>query len=72
MYRYLDCPDDEDGGEEEEFDLVGNMKMPTVGDLVYRRDKIWKIVEIYAIPASDPVLHFRVHLTDMAKTQYLN
>ena len=44
IYRYL-----EDDSEDEETDLTGQMEMPRTGDIVYRKEKVWKVTGVYAL-----------------------
>ena len=64
-YRYLD---DE---EEEETDVTGYLEMPRNGDIIYRKEKTWKVSGVYAVPLSDPP-RFHIHLLDMSKPEFVN
>ena len=67
FYHYLD-----DDTEDEETDLTGQMEMPRTGDIIYRKEKIWKVTGVYAVPLTDPVPHFRIHLLDISKPEFVN
>ena len=67
IYRYLD-----DHEEDEETDLTGEIDIPRMGDIIYRKDKTWKITGVYADTLSDPIPHFRIHLLDMSKPEFVN
>lgn len=69
MYRYLD---DDELIEEEQADLSGELELPRNGDIIYRRERCWKVVAIYAVDADKPVPRFRIHLTDMSKPGFVN
>ncbi len=67
IYRYLD--DDE---EDEETDLTGEIEMPRMGDLIYRKEKTWKVTGVYAGALKHPIPRFRIHLLDMTKPEFVN
>jgi hypothetical protein len=67
-YRYID---NDEAEEDDEFDLSGILKMPRRGDIIYRREKPFKVTGVYAA-ADQPVPKFRIYLADMTKTRYLN
>jgi hypothetical protein len=67
IYR---CLDDDD--EDEETDLTGEIKIPRMGDLLYRKEKTWKVTGIYADTLADPIPRFRIHLLDMTKPEFVN
>lgn len=45
FYHYLD-----DDTEDEETDLTGQMEMPRTGDIMYRKEKVWRVTGVYAVP----------------------
>jgi hypothetical protein len=67
IYRYL-----EDDSEDEEADLTGQIEMPRTGDIVYRKEKVWRVTGVYALPLTDPIRRFRIHLLDMSKPEFVN
>jgi len=69
MYRYLD---EDELIEEEETDLTGEIELPRRGDIIYRRDQCWKVVAIYTVGAGEPFPRFRIHLTNMSKSGFVN
>jgi hypothetical protein len=62
VYRY----DDLDATEEEETDSTGYLEVPRLGDLVFRRNKVWKVMGVYPGHTS-PIPRFRVLLMDASK-----
>jgi hypothetical protein len=67
IYRYLN---DED--EEEETDLTGELEIPRMGDIIYRKEKTWKITGVYTGTLTDPIPEVRIHLMDMSKPKFIN
>jgi hypothetical protein len=66
VYRYLG--DD----EEEETDSTGEIEMPRLGDLIYRREKTWKVTGVFTNGLTDPIPRFLIHLLDMTKPEFVN
>jgi len=67
IYRYLD--DDE---EEEESDLTGEIEIPRMGDIIYRKEKTWKVTGVYPGTLTDPIPRLRIHLLDISKPEFVN
>jgi hypothetical protein len=68
-YYYID---DDNQEEDEETDLTGEIVLPRRGDIIYRRDKSWKVVAVYAAALNDPFPRFRIHLIDLSKPECVN
>jgi hypothetical protein len=56
---------------EEESDLEGKTDMPRTGDLIYRRDKIWKVTGVFTEHGSANTT-YRVLLIDVSKPDLVN
>lgn len=67
IYCYLD-----DDHEDEETDLTGEIEMPRMGDLIYRKEKTWKVTGVFSGALKDPIARFRIHLLDMTKPEFVN
>jgi hypothetical protein len=67
IYRYLD--NDE---EEEETDWTGEIEIPRMGDIIYRKEKTWKVTGVYAGALTDPTPRVRIHLLDISKPEFVN
>jgi hypothetical protein len=67
IYRY----DNDSTWEEEETDFEGCADVPRIGDLLYRKRKVWKVTGVFtgfgtAVPC------YRVLLTDVSKPHLVN
>lgn len=67
IYPY---PGDED--EEEDTDLTGEVEVPRMGDIIYRKEKTWKVTGVYAGTITDPIPRVRIHLVDISKPEFVN
>jgi hypothetical protein len=67
IYRYIEIDE-----EDEETDLTGEIELPGRGDIIYRRQKAWKVAAIYSMPVSNPFPRFRILLTDMSRPECVN
>lgn len=67
IYRYLD-----NDVEEEETDLTGEIEIPRMGDIIYRKEKTWKVTGVYAGTLTDQIPRFRIHLLDISKPEFVN
>ena len=68
VYRYLESDEEED----EEEDLTGSLEIPRVGDIIFRKEKVWRVAAVLVVPSDDPIPRFRLHLADMSRKEYLN
>jgi hypothetical protein len=67
VFRY----DDLDATEEEVTDLTGSVEVPRVGDIIFRKNQLWKVMGVYPGHA-DAIPRFRVLLMDASKPQFVN
>lgn len=68
VYRYLGSDNEED----EDHDLTGEMDLPKRGDIIYRKERAWKVVAIYTSALNDPLPRFWIHLIDMSRPECVN
>jgi hypothetical protein len=66
IYRY----DGATPHEEEETDFSGLREMPRMGDLIYRRRKMWRVMGVYT-GYGTVVPRYRVILTHISKTELI-
>ena len=66
IYQYESAPESENAP-----DLEGKVDIPRVGDLIYRREKIWKVTGIFPEYGSG-ISSYRVLLTDVSKAELVN
>jgi len=67
VYRY----DDLGAAEEEETELTGEIEVPRLGDILFRKNQAWKVVGIYPGYGSD-IQRVRVLLMDASTPHFLN
>ncbi len=68
-YRYID---NEEHDHDEESDLTGDLAMPQLGDIIYRNEKPYKVTGVYGSATATPIPRFRIYLSDLSKTEYVN
>ncbi len=66
IYQYESDPESEN-----EPDLEGKTDIPRAGDLIYRRQKIWKVTGVYPEHGSG-IVSYRVLLADVSKPDLVN
>jgi hypothetical protein len=66
IYRY----DDDRENEEEVSDSLGEIDVPRMGDLMYLKDRTWKVTAVFREQGIIPGYHVR--LTDVSKSHLVN
>ena len=66
IYRYDDCED-----EEEVTDSMGEVDVPRRGDLMYLKDRTWKVTGVFLEPGT-VAPRYHVRLTDVSKPHLVN
>ncbi len=67
IYRY----DGRDASEEEEIDFAGIRQIPQIGDLIYRKQIIWRVTGVYTGYGTS-IPRYRVLLSHISKAQFIH
>ncbi len=66
IYRYDDLSD-----VEELMDLLGEVEVPRMGDLMYLKDRTWKVTGVF-LEQGTVIPRYHVRLTDVSKPYLVN
>jgi hypothetical protein len=66
VYRYDDLSD-----EEELTDPLGEVEVPRMGDLLYLKDRTWKVTGVF-LEQGTVIPRYHVRLTDVSKPHLVN
>jgi len=67
IYRY----DDDRENEEEVSDSLGEIDVPRMGDLMYLKDRTWKVTGVF-LERGAVTPRYHVRLTDVSKPHLVN